>query len=158
MSNRHPSPDASGEQQGDRQEEKTSRLPEISVYILALKSLILTHPVKAFVISIAVTFALTLLYAWVLNPVTYYGANFADLSEQDQHDIVETMATDVLFDESKPRIVAMARRFPSVTQIACEMADEELRRGDAMNGLRVERLWLLVYEITGVSECQISRR
>lgn len=154
MSNRHPNtsmtatePAASGR-----------RLPEVGVYALALKSIILTHPIQAIATAVVLSVLVTLLYAWVINPVTYYGANFLDLSVVDQRDVVEAMATDALFDESKPRIVAMAARFPNITQLACQMADEELRRGEAMNGLRVERLWLLVYEITGVSECQILRR
>lgn len=135
---------------------RASLMPEFGVYAQAVKSLILTNPIKSIVAAVLFTFAITLAYAWIVNPVTYVGANFYDLSVPDQRDVIETMATDVLFDESKPRIVAMARRFPNIAITACGMADEELSRGEVMNGKRVERLWLLVYEITGDKQCQLN--
>jgi len=156
--NRHRTPTSGDDQQDTPQDENTKRLPEIGVYLLALKSLILTHPMEAIALGVVLSISLTLVYAWEINPVTYYGSTYSDLSVEDQRDVIEAMATDVLFDESKPRIVEMARRFPDITVTACAMADEELRRGDAMNGKRVERLWLLVYEITGEGQCQISNR
>jgi hypothetical protein len=60
-----------------------------------------------------------LVYAWVINPVQYTGASYADLTPEDKGVLVQIASDLNAYDQNSPAVQQLRQKWPELDQLAC---------------------------------------
>lgn len=90
----------------------------------SLLSLVKQHE-KIAIVFLVFGICLGLLWGWVIDPVEYTGAGYADLTPEDKGVLVQIASDLNAYDQNSPAVQQLRQKWPELDQLACFVVNNQ---------------------------------